>query len=52
MDQIFSVGAPGRVMVQVEDGSPNAIEAMAGVGAEEDYGGIFYGLVIGFRRVG
>ena len=35
MDQVSSIGASGRVMVQVEDGSPDATEAMAGVGAEK-----------------
>ena len=35
MDQVSSAGAPRRVTVQVEDGSPGAIEAMASMGAKE-----------------
>ena len=35
MDQDFPVGASEKIMVQVEDGSPSATEAMASVGAEE-----------------
>ena len=35
MDQVSSVGAPGRVSIQVEDGSPGVTEVMAGVGIEE-----------------